>query len=118
MIRRTLLLLVATSTLGVALACGGAPCGSCDASAKKAAATDLATVDGKVVQLAVSGVHCGGTAAAFHAAVMKIDGVKGAKVETDGKTEVKFDSEKTDVAKIIAAVAETGNFTAKKADEA
>ncbi len=118
MIRRTLLLLAATSTLGVALACGGAPCGSCDAAAKTAAATDLATVEGKSVQLAVSGVHCGGTAAAFHAAVMKIDGVKGAKVEPDGKAQVKFDADKTDIAKIIAAVAETGNFTAKTADEA
>jgi copper chaperone CopZ len=118
MIKRALLLFAATSTLGVALACGGKPCGSCDGAAKAAAATDLTQVDGTAVKLAVSGVHCGGTAKAFHAAVMNIDGVTGATVDATGKAEVKFDAAKLDVDKLIAAVAETGTFTAKKADEA
>lgn len=119
MFLRSAALFVASATLSVALACGGAPCGSCDAAAKTAAATDLAKVDGESVKLAVSGVHCGGTAASFHAAVTKIDGVKGAKVEATGTAEVKFDPAKTSVEKIIAAVAESSSFTAKKAtDEA
>jgi copper chaperone CopZ len=118
MIGRTLVLFVASSALSIALACGGGPCGSCDAAAKTASASDLASVDGQSVKLAATGVNCGGSAASFHAALMKIDGVKAAKVETDGKTELKFDAAKTDVSKIIAAVAKTGAFTAKKVDEA
>lgn len=118
MIKRALLLFAATSTLGVALACGGKPCGSCDMAAKDAAATDLTQVDGTAVTLAVSGVSCGGSAKAFHAAVMGIDGVTGATVDATGKAEVKYDASKLDVDKLISAVAETGNFTAKKADEA
>ena len=118
MIKRTLILFAATSSLGVALACGGKPCGSCDMAAKAAASTDLSQVDGTTVTLAVSGVHCGGTAKAFHAAVLGIEGVTGATVDATGKAEVKFDAAKTDVDKLIAAVAETGTFTAKKADEA
>ena len=118
MIKRAILLFAATSTLGVALACDGKPCGSCDMAAKTAAATDLTDVDGSAVTLAVSGVTCGGSAAAFHAAVLKIDGVKAATVDPSGKAEVKFDTAKLDVDKLIAAVAENSNFTATKADEA
>lgn len=118
MFKRTILLFAATSTLGVALACGGKPCGSCDMAAKTASATDLSAVDGAAVTLAVSGVSCGGSAAAFHAAVLKIDGVKGATVEPTGKAQVKYDAAKLDVDKLIAAVAETGSFTATRDDEA
>ena len=118
MIKRTLILLAATSSLGVALACGGKDCGSCDMAAKAAASSDLTQVDGSSVTLTVSGVTCGGSAKAFHAAVLGIEGVTGATVDATGKAEVKFDAARTDVEKLIAAVAETGNFTAKKADEA
>ena len=119
MIRKTLVLFAATSSLGVALACGGKPCGSCDMAAKSAKSADLTAVDGTMVTLAVSGVTCGGTAAAFHAAVMKIDGVTGATVDAEtGKADVKYDAAKLNVDKLIAAVAESSNFKAKPADEA
>jgi len=111
---RTAALFVASATLSVALACGGAPCGACDEAAKTAQGTDLTKVDGQSVKLAVSGVHCGGTAASFHATVTKIDGVTGATVDPSGKAEVKFDPAKTNVEKIIAKVAESSSFKATK----
>ena len=114
MVLRTAALFVASAALSVALACGGAPCSGCDAAAKTAQGTDLAKVDGQSVKLAVSGVHCGGTAASFHAAVTKIEGVTGATVDPSGKAEVKFDPAKTDADKIIAAVAEKSSFKATK----
>ncbi len=117
MFGRSVLLFIATSTLGVALACGGqANCGHCAGAAAAASSTDLTAVDGQTVKLTVNGVHCGGTAASFHAAVMGIEGVKGATVTPDGKAEVKFDAGKTSVDKIIAKVAETSSFTAQKAE--
>lgn len=114
MFLRTAALFVASASLSVALACGGAPCAGCDAAAKTAQGTDMTAVAGESVKLAVSGVHCGGTAASFHAAVTKIDGVTGASVDPTGKAEVKFDPAKTDAEKIIAAVAEKSSFTATK----
>lgn len=119
MVLRTAALFVATASLSVALACGGAPCAGCDKAAETAQGTDLTKVDGQTVKLSVSGVHCGGTAASFHAAVTKIDGVTGATVDPTGKAEVKFDPAKTDADKIIAAVAANSSFKATKAtDEA
>ena len=118
MFARTLTIFLASSALGAALACGDGPCGACGAAATTAKAADLASVDGQIVKLAATGVSCGGSAASFHAALMKIDGVKAATVETDGKTELKFDADTTNIAKIIEAVAKTGAFTAKKIDEA
>jgi copper chaperone CopZ len=119
MFLRTAALFVATASLSVALACGGAPCGACDAAAKTAQGTDLSAVAGESVKLNVTGVHCGGTAASFHATVTKIEGVTGATVGADGKAEVKFDPAKTTADKIIAAVAEKSSFKATKStDEA
>ena len=116
MMIRTLVAFVATAGLSAALACGGTPCGGCAAAAETAAATNIAEVDGEMVVFNVSGVHCGGTAAAFHAAVTGIDGVKGAKVTPDGRAEVKFDAKATSVDKIIEAVAKTERFAAKRAE--
>ncbi len=118
MIFRSIVLFVATSALGVALACGGAACDSCDKAAKSAAATDLKAVDGTALALTVSGVHCGGTAASAHAALLGIDGVKAATVDPTGKADVRFDAAKTSADAIIAAVAKTGNFTAATRDDA
>ncbi len=114
MILRTIGVFAASSLLGVALACGGAPCGSCDKAAQTAKASDLSTVDGTALALTVSGVHCGGTAASAHAVLLEIDGVKAATVDTSGKADIRFDPAKTDEAKIIAAVAQSGNFSAAK----
>ena len=119
MIRKTLALFAATSSLSVALANDGNKSGTCDMAAKAAKSADLTAVEGTVVTLAVSGVTCGGTAAAFHAAVMKSEGVTGATVDAEtGKAEVKYDAAKLNVDRLIAAVAESSNFEAKPADEA
>ncbi len=120
MVFRTIALFVTTSALGVALACGGAPCDSCDKGAKtaSASATDLKTVDGIALALTVSGVHCSGTASSAHAALIKIDGVKAATVDPTGRANVRFDAAKTSADAIIAAVAKSGNFTATTRDDA
>ena len=110
MIKQALLLFAVTSSLGVAVAG--------DSYTKTPAASSFTDAAGTAVTLAVSGVTCGGSAAAFHAAVIKIDGVNGATVDPSGKAQVKFDAAKLDVDKLIAAVAESGRFTATKADEA
>ena len=118
MIVRALGLFAATSVLGVALACGGAPCGHCDQAAKSAQSTDMAAVDGTALALAVSGVHCGGTAASAKSVLMGIDGVKAVNIDTAGKADLRFDPAKTDADKIIAAVAKSGSFSATKREEA
>ena len=119
MVLRTAALFVASAVLSVALACGSGPCGACGSAAESAQATDLAKVDGQSVKLTVAGVSCGGSAASFHATVLKIEGVTGATVNPDGKAEVKFDPAETDAEKIIAAVAEKSSFKASQTtDEA
>lgn len=69
--------------------------------------------DGTHSWLAVNGMHCGACADKVHAALMGVEGVKGARVDLSAnKVEVAYDAKKTDLDKLVAAVASTGKFTA------
>lgn len=69
--------------------------------------------DGTHSMLAVSGMHCGACADKVHAALMTVDGVMGARVDLAANTvEVAYDNKKTNLDKLVAAVATTGTFTA------
>ena len=69
--------------------------------------------DGTHSTLSVSGMECGACADKVHVALMGVDGVKGARVNLSANTvEVAFDAKKTDLSKLVAAVATTGSFTA------
>lgn len=69
--------------------------------------------DGTHSRLAVSGMHCGACADKVHAALMGVEGVKGAKVDLAGNTvEVAYDATKVNLDKLIAAVNATGTCTA------
>lgn len=69
--------------------------------------------DGTHSRLAVSGMHCGACADKVHAALMGVEGVKGAKVDLAASTvEVAYDETKVDLDKLLAAVNATGKYTA------
>ena len=79
------------------------------------AATTVATLpaDGTHATLAVNGMHCGNCADKVHAALIGVEGVKGARVDlATNKVEVAYDAKKTNLEKLVAAVATTGAFTA------
>lgn len=105
---------------GAALACPGH---NASASAKESAgkhcdmpaATASAPLpaDGKHVKLAVAGMTCGSCAETVKVALIGVDGVKGATVDsTTGIAEVAFDDKKASTDKLLAAVAATQQFTA------
>ncbi len=77
------------------------------------ATTAALPADGTHAFLAVSGMHCGACADKVRTALISVDGVKGAKVDlANNKVEVAFDAKKTNLDKLVAAVATTGSFTA------
>lgn len=79
------------------------------------ATTAALPADGTHATLAVTGMHCGACADKVHTALIGIDGVKGAKVDlAANKVEIAFDAKKTNLDKLVAAVATTG-FTASVA---
>lgn len=79
------------------------------------ATTASLPADGTHATLAVTGMHCGACADKVHTALIGIEGVKGAKVDLAGNTvEIAFDAKKTNLDKLVAAVATTG-FTASVA---
>lgn len=74
--------------------------------------------DGTHQELAVAGMHCGACADKVHAALIKVDGVTGARVDlAANKVEVSYDAKKTNLDKLIKAVADTGSFTATVASK-
>src|SRR4051812_21736465 len=57
---------------------------------------------GTHVTLAVAGMSCGSCADAVHAALMKVDGVSGARVDLAGNSvEVAYNAKKTSLDKLI-----------------
>lgn len=77
------------------------------------ATTAALPADGTHSFLNVSGMHCGACADKVHAALMGVEGVSGAKVDVaSGKVEVAYDSKKTNLDKLVAAVTATGKYTA------
>lgn len=69
--------------------------------------------------LKVSGMTCGGCAAAVQQALLKVDGVKQAEVDfKSGDVRVQFDPKKTTPGKIVAAFNENNpGFKAKLAEK-
>ena len=108
---KTLIALALTSFIGTALACDGEKCdkAECQKSHETASNTSAALPDGPKATLAVSGMKCGACADKVTAALMQVDGVKGAHVDpASGKAEVAFDDQKTNLDALLAAVNKTG----------
>jgi len=115
---RSFLLAALLSLPSAALAC---PDEDGSASAEKgehcnmpsAETTAALPADGTHQTFAVNGMHCGACADKVHAALMKVDGVKGARVDLAANSvEVAYDAKKTNLDKLVKAVADTGSFTA------
>lgn len=69
--------------------------------------------DGTRSRLAVDGMHCGACADKVHAALMGVEGVKGAKVDLAAKTvDVAYDDKKVNLDALLAAVNATGKYKA------
>lgn len=114
---RSISLFFATSLVGVALACPGGKCAdeNCGkaAEASTTATTDVAKADGTKATLTVSGMSCGSCATKVQAKILGVDGVKAAVVDSStGKAQVAYDPAKTNLDKVIAAVATAGHFSA------
>lgn len=66
-----------------------------------------------MVEPNIAGMHCGACADKVQVALMKVEGVKGARIDlATNKAEVSYDPKKTNLDKLVAAVATTGSFTA------
>lgn len=107
---------------GSALACEGGKCDKANcpmptASAAPAGAPAAAPLpEGARASLAVTGMHCQACADKVTAALMGVDGVKGAKVDAaSGHADISFDDKKTNVDALVKAVNKTGSFQAKVA---
>lgn len=112
--------------IGAALACEGehtstASTGDASASGEgkshcnmpQTASTAALPADGTHITLNIAGMHCGSCADQVYSALLKVEGVKGAKVDLSTATaEIAYDSQKTSTDKLIAAVATTGKYTA------
>ena len=84
---------------------------ACNSNQGNSAGTKAATaaVANKTITLAVEGMSCTGCENTIKEAVGAIDGVKEvAASHTEGTTLVKFDSTRTDVKAISAAITEAG----------
>jgi len=78
-----------------------------------AATTAELPADGTKATLNVAGMTCGSCATKVQEALLKVDGVKAAKINLDAKTvEIAFDSTKTNAEKLKEAVNATGSYTA------
>lgn len=65
--------------------------------------------DSKKVDIKVSGMTCNNCVESVKSALMKVDGVKSAKVSLkEGKAVVEFDAEKADQTKLVAAITSAG----------
>ncbi len=106
--------LFALAASPAALACGGTCDGSCAEHAEHASAEMEAVkaAEGTKVELAVTGVHCMGTAAAAKSVLLGMDGVVAVAVDVSGKTLVAYDAAKVDTAKLIAAFEKVEGFKA------
>lgn len=106
---------------GVAFACGDQKCDKANCpmptAAAGAGAAPTATAplpEGARANLQVTGMHCESCAQHVKAALMGVDGVKGANVDVkSGVAEISFDDKKTNVDALVKAVNKTGNFQAK-----
>lgn len=97
-----------------ALACGDGKCDDKNCKMQHAS-TEAAALpaDGKHVKLTVSGMTCGACADKVRTALIGVQGVKGAVVDSaTGVAEVAYDEKSTNTDKLLAAVAATGSFTA------
>ena len=109
---RFLIVAFASAFSTLALACPDSPnCTSSECAMKHAPATASAAPlpDGTKGALNVSGMKCGACADKVTATLMKVEGVKGARVDpTTGKAEVSFDDKKTNLDAMAKAVSATG----------
>ncbi len=115
MARILLAFALTVGSTGTALACDGDP--NCTSEHCKMPSTQTAQAlpEGAKVTLAVNGMKCGSCADKVKTALMGVEGVKGANVDsTTGKAEISYDAKKTSPDKLVAAVskASEGHFTA------
>lgn len=109
-----LLLALTLLVSGSAYACpGNASCGSCPMPTATASAAPAALPAGTQGNLDVTGMHCGSCADKVKAALMGVDGVRGAVVDhATGKATISYDDKKTNLDALVKAVNNTG-FQAK-----
>jgi copper chaperone CopZ len=80
------------------------PCAAFSQEPSKAAASETAKLQVTQCALKVSGMSCGGCAGMVEKGLLKLEGVKMAKVDfKTGEAQVKFDPKKTTPEKIVAA---------------
>lgn len=109
---RFLIVAIVSAFSSLAFACPGNP--NCDPSKcqMEHAPTTASTAplpDGAKAALNVGGMKCGACADKVTAALMGVEGVKGARVDaTTGKAEVSFDDKKTNLDAMVKAVNATG----------
>jgi copper chaperone CopZ len=104
---------VSLATASAAFACEDGHCDKEHCNMPSSTADAPLPADGTHVKLAVAGMHCGACADKVKTALIGVDGVKGATVDVStGLAEVAYDAAKATPAKLVAAVAATGNFTA------
>lgn len=64
-------------------------------------------------KLALTGMHCGACADKVQAALIGIEGVKGANVDLASSTaEIAYDAKKVNLDKVVATINATGKYTA------
>lgn len=88
-------------------------CPMADAAAYATAAAEVQSTEGAKAAFAVTGLTCNSTSGKVATALKEIEGVLAAAVDYQtGEAVVAFDNQKTDAAKLLAAITETG-FTAE-----
>lgn len=108
---RLLIVAFVSAFTSVALACGdNANCTNAACQMKHTSTTAAAPLpDGTKGVLNVTGMKCGACADKVTAALMKVDGVKGAHVDAaGGKAEISFDEKKTNLDALVKAVNGSG----------
>lgn len=102
---------------GLLLATPALACPMADAAAFAAAAEVVQQADGTKVSLAVDGMHCGDCSDKVTTALKGIDGVNAVAVDyQNGVAEIAYDSGKTDVSALVAAVTAAGFKAQQKKD--
>ena len=108
---RTMLITIALgfSTINTADACPMA-----DAAAFQEAAAKVAATEGAHASFTLNGMTCGSCSSKVSTSLNALTGVLASAVDYQtGKVEIAYDSSKTDVAKLEAALVETG-YTLEK----
>lgn len=97
------------SALAFAFATPAMACPMADAAAYTEAAQAVQASAGTKASFKVEGMTCGSCSSKVSEALKAVDGVEAVAVDYQtGETQVSYDAEKTDAAKLLAAIKATG----------